>query len=69
VTLTRPQVRDFRITQFDPPLGVHLPERLDWLVVAMSQKDLPDREGSEVHRFRHWLVPNYYVRIIPPGRK
>jgi hypothetical protein len=46
-------VAEFRITPFDPPLGTHLPERLDWLVVAMRDEDMPDRKGTEVHRFRH----------------
>ena len=59
-------VRDFRITPFDAPIGVHLPERLDWRVVAVSAVDMADGPGSEVHRFRHWGPGNVYVRIVPP---
>lgn len=58
------RVRDFRPTPLDPPISVFLPEsRRDWFVVAVSDKDMPDWRGSEVHRFRHWMAPNLYVRI------
>lgn len=59
-------VRDFRITPLDSPIGAFLPGRLDWVVVDVSEKDMPDRKGTEVHRFRHWAAPNIYVRIKPP---
>ena len=64
------RVRDCRITPLDSAIGVFLPDdRQDWLVVAMSDKDLVDQKGTEVHRFRHWAVPNIYVRINPPPKE
>ena len=58
------RIRDFRPTSLDPPISVFLPEsRRDWFVVAASNKNMPDRRGSEVHRFGHWGAPDFYVRI------
>lgn len=59
-------VRDFRLTAFDAPIGVFLPNRLDWVVTDVSDENLCDIDGTEVHLFRHWTVPNVYVRIAPP---
>jgi hypothetical protein len=64
----RPLVRDFRVTPMDSPIGVFLPERLDWTVVQASNENLVDRKGSEVHKFRHWLK-DVYVRITPPKKE
>lgn len=62
-------VREFRITPLDSPIGVFLPEnRQDWIVANMSDGDLADRKGTEVHRFRHWLH-DIYVRIKPPPKE
>lgn len=63
-------VRDFCITPLDAPIGVFLPhDRQGWVVVDMSNVDLPDQEGSEVYRFGHWSWPNIYVRIEEPPRR
>lgn len=62
-------VRDFRITPLDSPIGVFLPtNRQDWVVIDISDKDLRDQRGTEVHRFRHWTMPNVYVRIEEPSK-
>ena len=63
----RVPVTEFRPTDLDPPISVHLPaDRQDWVVTAASGKDMKDREGTEVHRFRHWASPDFYVRIEKP---
>jgi len=64
----RPRVADFRISPMDSPIGTFLPDRLEWEVVAVNTTGMSDREGTEVHRFSHWTVPNIYVRIAPPRR-
>jgi len=61
--VTPVRVRDFRPTPLDPPISTFLPERSDWFVVAVSAKDMPDRKGSEVHKFNHWGSGAFYVRI------
>jgi len=65
----RIQVKDFRITPLDPPLSTFIPDRAEWWVENVSDKDLADRKGSEVHRFGHWTQPNIYVRIVPPTKE
>lgn len=64
-----PLVRDFRFSQFDAPIGVFLPDRLDWHVVDVSRTDLKDLKGSEVHCFKHWAYGRYYVRIQPTKKE
>lgn len=60
---------EWRPSAMDPPLSAHLPEdRADWVVVNVSDKDLKDQKGTEVHKFGHWMSGAFYVRIKPPPR-
>lgn len=65
--MTYPTVAQFRPTPVDPPLSTHLPDKADWVVTQMSLKNLKDRKGTEVHRFKHWGPGDFYVRIQPPN--
>lgn len=62
------KVRDWRPTQFDPPLDVPFPDFADWTVVraTMPGEGYPTvRAPSRVLTVRHWAA-RFYVVIRPP---